>query len=98
MIMTYSPFSLFKGRLLLPLDNFNVAWQSPSNIALVKYWGKKEGQLPVNPSLSMTLEKAFTRSRLQVSVDEPIKGLFYGVQNLLHRVFAWRSLLWLQPL
>ena len=24
-------------------------WRSPSNIALLKYWGKREGQLPVNP-------------------------------------------------
>ncbi|MHC1706644.1 MAG: diphosphomevalonate/mevalonate 3,5-bisphosphate decarboxylase family protein [Bacteroidales bacterium] len=36
------------------------AWKSPSNIALVKYWGKKTGQLPANPSLSMTLDKAAT--------------------------------------
>ena len=31
-------------------------WQSPSNIALVKYWGKKENQIPANPSISFTLE------------------------------------------
>ena len=33
-------------------------WRSPSNIALLKYWGKREGQLPVNPSLSFSLSKA----------------------------------------
>lgn len=42
----------------------SVSWQSPSNIALVKYWGKKGRQLPVNPSLSMTLSKAYTEARL----------------------------------
>jgi diphosphomevalonate decarboxylase len=41
-----------------------VSWQSPSNIALVKYWGKTGRQLPVNPSLSMTLSKAYTESKL----------------------------------
>ncbi len=31
-------------------------WQSPSNIALVKYWGKKNNQIPANPSISFTLD------------------------------------------
>ena len=34
-----------------------VAWGSPSNIALVKYWGKKGKQLPQNPSISFTLSE-----------------------------------------
>ena len=29
-----------------------VKWIAPSNIALVKYWGKKSVQLPENPSMS----------------------------------------------
>ena len=37
-----------------------VRWRSPSNIALVKYWGKHGNQLPNNPSLSMTLQNSFT--------------------------------------
>ena len=36
--------------------------QSPSNIALVKYWGKKERQLPQNPSLSFTLNNCYTKT------------------------------------
>ena len=39
-------------------------WISPSNIALVKYWGKKHEQLPCNPSISFTLQEAHTRIRL----------------------------------
>lgn len=39
-----------------------VGWESPANIALIKYWGKKEGQIPMNPSLSMTLSHAHTRT------------------------------------
>jgi len=37
-----------------------IIWQSPSNIALVKYWGKKPVQLPQNPSVSFTLNNAVT--------------------------------------
>jgi len=39
-----------------------VRWQSPSNIALIKYWGKKGFQIPANPSLSITLSKSFTET------------------------------------
>lgn len=37
-----------------------VKWKSPSNIALVKYWGKKENQIPANPSISFTLDACAT--------------------------------------
>lgn len=37
-----------------------VTWKSPSNIALVKYWGKKENQIPANPSISFTLDACAT--------------------------------------
>ena len=40
------------------------SWQAPSNIALVKYWGKRQGQLPTNPSVSFTLETSATRTSL----------------------------------
>jgi len=33
---------------------------APSNIALVKYWGKKENQIPANPSISFTLNNCKT--------------------------------------
>lgn len=37
-----------------------ISWRSPSNLALIKYWGKYGTQLPKNPSVSFTLEQAFT--------------------------------------
>lgn len=40
-------------------------WQAPSNIALVKYWGKREGQLPTNPSVSFTLQASATRTEVR---------------------------------
>jgi hypothetical protein len=36
--------------------NGRVEWRSPSNIALVKYWGKSGDQIPMNSSISMTLK------------------------------------------
>ena len=41
-----------------------VTWQSPSNIALVKYWGKYENQIPANPSISFTLNASNTTTTL----------------------------------
>lgn len=41
-----------------------IAWRSPSNIALVKYWGKKETQIPLNPSISFSLSNAFTDTKI----------------------------------
>jgi diphosphomevalonate decarboxylase len=40
------------------------SWQSPSNIAIVKYWGKFEPQLPANASLSFTLSACNTQTRM----------------------------------
>lgn len=40
-------------------------WRSPSNIALVKYWGKKQEQIPCNPSISFTLKNAYTTTNLE---------------------------------
>ncbi len=41
-----------------------VSWQSPSNIALVKYWGKYGNQLPQNTSVSLTLKNAYTQTTI----------------------------------
>lgn len=42
-----------------------VTWKSPSNIALVKYWGKYDIQIPANPSISFTLSEAATTTTLK---------------------------------
>lgn len=39
-----------------------VKWQSPSNIALIKYWGKRPVQIPQNASISYTLSDAHTNT------------------------------------
>ena len=45
----------------------NITWKVPSNIALVKYWGKREQQLPQNPSISFTLDACFTITTIEFS-------------------------------
>jgi len=55
---------------LLPDETKTVAWRSPSNIALIKYWGKKGFQIPANPSLSMTLKKSFTETEVTYSIKK----------------------------
>ncbi|MGB0790331.1 MAG: diphosphomevalonate/mevalonate 3,5-bisphosphate decarboxylase family protein [Flavobacteriaceae bacterium] len=52
----------FKTRLTATEASFKVMHRAPSNIALVKYWGKYDPQLPANPSISFTLSRAFTET------------------------------------
>jgi len=42
----------------------SVTWESPSNIALVKYWGKTDPQIPKNTSISFTLSNCHTITTL----------------------------------
>ena len=46
-------------------ENGTTSWKAPSNIALVKYWGKRPGQLPTNPSVSFTLDTSATRTTVK---------------------------------
>ncbi len=48
-----------------------VSAKSPSNIALVKYWGKTDPQIPTNPSISYTLTNSYTETNL---IFEPKKA------------------------
>ncbi len=59
----------------LPERTITASWESPSNIAFIKYWGKKEGQLPLNPSLSMTLDKAVSRTKVTARFINGYKGI-----------------------
>ena len=46
------------------IENGTFEWSAPSNIALVKYWGKKDNQIPANPSVSFTLNNCKTITKL----------------------------------
>lgn len=47
-----------------------ITWRSSSNIAIIKYWGKHGIQLPRNPSISFTLNNAFTEMTLEYREKE----------------------------
>ncbi len=76
---------------LLPIGN--VSWRSPSNLAIVKYWGKHGMQLPRNPSISFTLRHAFTETTMSYrakTAQEQTERIsltfrFEGVENEVFR-------------
>lgn len=51
-------------------------WSAPSNIALVKYWGKKPFQIPANPSVSFTLNTCKTITQLHFDKKKINDGSF----------------------
>jgi diphosphomevalonate decarboxylase len=53
------------------IETGSFGWSAPSNIALVKYWGKKENQVPANPSVSFTLNNCKTITKLAFEKREP---------------------------
>ncbi|GCD78422.1 diphosphomevalonate decarboxylase [Thermaurantimonas aggregans] len=62
---------------------YTTRWIAPSNIAIVKYWGKFDHQIPANPSLSFTLTHSHTDTKLTVieskttQNDDPTLEVFY---------------------
>lgn len=61
-------------------DIFTTQWQAPSNIALVKYWGKTAPQLPKNASLSFTLSNAVTQTQVVfIPLDKPTKKVSFSI-------------------
>lgn len=66
-----------------------IGWRAPSNIALIKYWGKRPHQLPENGSLSITLANSTTTTFLNFRKKEnpedriiTLAYYFQGEQNL----------------
>ena len=65
------------SQFILPPYQFKIEqgrfrWSSPSNIALVKYWGKRENQIPENPSISFTLNACKTITTLSFETKKII--------------------------
>ncbi len=70
-----------KNFILKNLDTTNLekgsfTWKSPSNIALIKYWGKSEPQIPKNTSISFTLNNCYTTTILEFSKKENLSKEF----------------------
>ena len=54
----------------LKVEKASFTWQTPSNIALVKYWGKSNPQIPKNASISFTLNNCHTITTIDFSKKE----------------------------
>jgi diphosphomevalonate decarboxylase len=50
--------------------DFKTSWQTPSNIALIKYWGKTDPQIPKNASISFTLHNCHTITSIDFKKKE----------------------------
>lgn len=61
------------------IDAGTFCWSAPSNIALVKYWGKKANQIPANPSVSFTLNTCKTITKLSFKRKENHAGFEYDL-------------------
>ena len=63
------------------IDRASFTWQTPSNIALVKYWGKSNPQIPKNASISFTLNNCHTITTIDFvkkeKSDEVVFNLFF---------------------
>lgn len=55
----------FSGNSCFDISDQTVSASCPSNIALIKYWGKYENQIPANPSISYTLNHCRTNTEMQ---------------------------------
>jgi diphosphomevalonate decarboxylase len=80
-----------------------ISWRSPSNIAIIKYWGKHGIQLPRNPNISFTLDKAFTETILSFKLKSK-KGkkddisLDFLFENAPNEAFRQKQLKFLRSL
>ena len=68
----------FTGNKNFAISSQMVSASCPSNIALIKYWGKYEKQIPANPSISYTLNNCKTNTSMEFVADEK-----FSVQTFL---------------
>ncbi len=68
----------FLGNSQFQISNQLVSASCPSNIALIKYWGKYENQIPANPSISYTLNHCRTNTTMEFFAGED-----FSVQTFL---------------
>ncbi len=69
-----------------------VGWCSPSNIALIKYWGKKDIQIPANASLSFTLDKSQTQTIIEYSPSPNGKNnIEFFLEGIPNKEFAEKT-------
>ncbi len=76
---------------------FKSSWISPSNIALVKYWGKLPVQVPANPSVSFTLKNSVTKMDIEAwAKTETNLSLDFYFEGSLNEKFKEKILKFLE--
>jgi len=60
----------FLGDINFELSDQQVFASCPSNIAIIKYWGKFDCQIPANPSISYTLSSCKTNTSIEFLAGE----------------------------
>ena len=68
------------------IEKASFTWQTPSNIALIKYWGKSNPQIPKNASISFTLNNCHTKTTIdflkkEKSMEAQFKLFFEGKEK-----------------
>ncbi|OPC41674.1 diphosphomevalonate/mevalonate 3,5-bisphosphate decarboxylase family protein [Elizabethkingia anophelis] len=71
----------FLGNINFNISSRTVTESCPSNIALIKYWGKYENQIPANPSISYTLNHCRTNTTMEFSEGEDFSVQTFLVGN-----------------
>ena len=71
----------FQGNPNFNISNQTVSASCPSNIALIKYWGKYENQIPANPSISYTLNHCKTNTSMEFFADKEFSVQTYLAGN-----------------
>lgn len=94
-----TPDFIFKG-IKNREESGTTAWKAPSNIAVVKYWGKKGDQIPANASLSLTLDACNTHTTVdyrlrQKGEKREVKFYFEGKEA---PAFGEKSFLFMQKI
>lgn len=63
----------FLGNPDFKIKDIEVYASCPSNIALIKYWGKYSHQIPANPSISYTLNHCKTITKIEFKAGEEFR-------------------------
>lgn len=74
----------FLGKQNFTIFSQKVSESCPSNIALIKYWGKYENQIPANPSISYTLNLCKTNTEMEFFAEEEfsVKTFLAGKEEI----------------
>ena len=69
----------FLGKENYTIQSQTVSESCPSNIALIKYWGKYDNQIPANPSISFTLNNCKTNTTLEFYKNPETKTIISSI-------------------